>query len=273
MKKNGLVNFMAIGLLIAGLSYCTPAEPAGQETPESQTVGREYYQLKEYTFTTDSQELVTDQYLENAFMPATKRQGIANIGVFKSRPDETDSLQRTYVLIPFESLDQFASLETKLVEDAAYLEAGSAYLDAPHDRPPYQRVVSTILIAFPDMPKMAPTTVTGPRSERVYELRSYESPNETYYRNKVDMFNAGGEVTLFDQLEFHAVFYGDVLSGAKMPNLMYMTTFTDMESRDAHWKLFVDAPAWKEMSSLPKYQNNVSHADIHLLYPTEYSDY
>jgi hypothetical protein len=58
-----------------------------------------------------------------------------------------------------------------------------------------------------------------------------------------------------------------------MPNLMYMTTFSDQKNRDAHWKKFVDSPEWKELVVMDKYKNNVSHIDIIFLYPTEYSDY
>ena len=61
----------------------------------------------------------------------------------------------------------------------------------------------------------------------MYELRSYESPTEELHRIKVNMFNAGGEVTLFKRLDFQAVFYSDVLSGSRMPNLIYMVVFTD----------------------------------------------
>ena len=120
---------------------------------------------------------------------------------------------------------------------------------------------------------MQASPLNGARKDRIYELRSYESPSEAYFKNKVDMFNAGGEVKLFKRLGFNAVFYGEVLSGPKMPNLMYMTTFANQESRDAHWKEFVDAPEWKELISMSKYDNNVSHIDITFLYPTEYSDY
>jgi hypothetical protein len=35
----------------------------------------------------------------------------------------------------------------------------------------------------------------------------------------------GGEVPLFVRLGFNAVFYGEVIVGSHMPNLMYMTTF------------------------------------------------
>ncbi|MGS0524812.1 hypothetical protein ACU8V7_06055 [Zobellia nedashkovskayae] len=52
-----------------------------------------------------------------------------------------------------------------------------------------------------------------------------------------------------------------------------MTTFANKESRDAHWKAFGTAEKWLELKANPNYQNNVSKADIILLYPTEYSDY
>ncbi len=86
-------------------------------------------------------------------------------------------------------------------------------------------------------------------------------------------FNEGGEVTLFDDLGFNAVFYGEVIAGSKMPNLMYMTTHENQEARDANWKSFVDSPVWEKLKTDPQYQNNVSHIDIYFLYPTQYSDY
>jgi hypothetical protein len=87
------------------------------------------------------------------------------------------------------------------------------------------------------------------------------------------MFNEGGEVGLFKRLNFNAVFYAQVLAGNKMPNLMYMTTFENMQDREAHWKAFGDDPFWKKLSSLPEYQHNVSHADIIFLHPVAYSDF
>ena len=87
------------------------------------------------------------------------------------------------------------------------------------------------------------------------------------------MFNSGGEITLFDKLEFNAIFYGEVISGSKMPNLMYMTTFSDQESRDAHWKSFFESPEWDTLKNMEQYKNNVSKGDIYFLYPTSYSDY
>jgi hypothetical protein len=114
--------------------------------------------------------------------------------------------------------------------------------------------------------------LTAPRNERVYELRSYESASEKLYRKKVDMFVKGNEIAIFDNLKFNPVFYGEVLAGSAMPNLMYMTSFDSKQSRDEHWKAFNEHPDWKKLFADKQYANTVSHSDITFLYPTEYSD-
>ncbi len=87
------------------------------------------------------------------------------------------------------------------------------------------------------------------------------------------MFNEGDEIGLFERLNFNAIFYGEVIAGSKMPNLMYMTSFDNMQERDEHWKKFSADPYWKKLSSLPEYQQNVSHIDINFLRPLDFSDY
>lgn len=235
--------------------------------------GREHYQLKVYTFDSDNQVKGIDKYLKEAYLPGLKRLGINNIGVFKSKLNKTDSIPKIYLLIPFSTIEQFLTLKDKLSRDEEYLEAGRDYINASHVQPAYHRIESTLLKAFKDMPALQVPKLDNLRSERVYELRSYESATEQYNKNKIDMFNEGGEIKLFNRLGFNAVFYGEVISGVKMPNLMYMTTFSDQESRDKHWDAFSEAPEWKELTAMPKYKNSVSHSDIYFLFPTEYSDY
>jgi hypothetical protein len=234
---------------------------------------REFYQLKTYILNSEKQVQTTDKYLKEAYLPALKKLGIKNIGVFKPRPNATDTLKKIIVLIPFKSLSQFLALEEKLAKDKTYLAAGADYLNANYKQAPYARIESVLLKGFTDHPILTTPVLNSPRANRVYELRSYESATEAIYSNKVDMFNAGGEVKLFERLAFNPVFYGEVISGAKMPNLMYMTTFADQASRDAHWKAFVDSPEWKGLIAMEKYKNNISHMDITFLYPTDYSDY
>ena len=122
------------------------------------------------------------------------------------------------------------------------------------------------------MKQMAVPTHSTPPSERIYELRSYEGPTENKYRKKVEMFNEGGEVKLFKELEFQPVFFAEVISGSAMPNLMYLTTFSNMKSHDEHWEAFRNHPDWKTLSAKEEYKGTVSHADIMLLHPTDYSD-
>ena len=55
-------------------------------------------------------------------------------------------------------------------------------------------------------------------------------------------------------------------------NLVYMTTFSDMDSEIAHWDAFRTDPQWEEMKVMEEYQNNVSRNDTKLLFPTDYSD-
>ncbi|MEQ8551282.1 MAG: NIPSNAP family protein [Cyclobacteriaceae bacterium] len=252
------------------LSCQAPTKEADQTTEG--TSGKEFYELKVYTFDNDDQVAITDDFLGSAFIPAMKRQGISPIGVFKNRINEEDTVQKIYVLIPFKTMDQFLSYEDKLIADDTFLDAGKGYIDAPHDNPPYARIASSLVEAFDDMPAMATPDLEGPRSERIYELRSYLGPSEKLHLNKVAMFN-DGEVDIFDRLGFNAVFYGRVLVGDEMPNLVYMTTFSDMKSRDEHWDAFRADPQWMELKSVDKYQNNMLKSKVYLLYPTDYSAY
>ncbi|HXB91576.1 MAG TPA: NIPSNAP family protein [Puia sp.] len=234
---------------------------------------QEYYSIRIYQLKTAEQEARVDKYLQSAFVPALHRQGIADVGVFAPIGNDTASVRRIYVLIPLKSLEQLIGLSAALSKDAQYRSDGKDYLDAAYDSVPYIRMESILLEAFPDMPHHAiPTALQGPKAQRVYELRSYEGPTEKYFANKVQMFNEGGEIPLFQRLSFNAVFYASVLSGSHMPNLMYMTTFDNMASREQHWKDFSADPAWKKLSASPEYQHNVSHIDIVFLHPKDYSD-
>jgi len=240
----------------------------------SQATEPDYYVLKVFTLEDPAQELLTDTYLKDSYLPALKNRHISQVGVFKLRPEaQKDSTRQVFVLFPLSTLNELASLEEDIFRDESLRNTANPFINAPHDQPPYVRMETVLMKAFKDMPKMRPSMAEGAREDRVYELRSYESPTDALYRNKVHMFNEGGEVALFETLGFNAVFYADVLAGAKMPNLMYMTTFKDMATRDRLWKDFVASAKWQELSNEPFYQNNVSHADILLLYPTPYSDY
>ncbi len=240
---------------------------------QSQKNERAFYEITVYHFNNAEQEKILDNYLQNAMLPAFHRQHINNIGVFKALANDTSASKLLYVFVPIGTLDNSIKLIDKLGEDKIYQSAGAAYINAMHTSPPYARMETILLLAFPLAPQMNLPALKSEKKDRVYELRSYESATEKIFRNKVQMFNDGDEIGLFKRLNFNAVFYSEVIAGSKMPNLMYMTTFESMADRDAHWKEFGNDPYWKKLSAMPEYQNNVSHIDITFLRPVDYSDF
>lgn len=238
----------------------------------SQKMKREYYELKVYRYKDSMQEKTLNVYLSQAYIPAMHKAGVKTIGVFKAVANDTAAEKVLYVLTPFKSLEEFTSISKMLSEDKDYVQNGSAYLDAAYNKAPYTRTESILLYAFELAPKLTASALQSAKSERLYELRSYESPTEKLYRNKVKMFNQGGEIDIFSRLGFNSIFYAEVVAGSHMPNLMYLTTYENRKSRDEHWKAFSDDPAAKKLFAMDEYKNNVSKAEIIFLRPTEYSE-
>jgi hypothetical protein len=268
MKKS--VNFLILFTLFTLLIMCLTS---GKNSLSAQ-VKQEYLELRVYHIAWGSgQEGKVDAFLKDVYLPALHRAGIAKVGVFK--PIETDVLagKRIFVLIPVKTVEQSVTLSEVLSKDKVYVEAGKSFIEAPYNEPPYARLEKIMLKAFKNMPQPFFPSYTNPVPERVYELRSYESATEAKANKKIAMFNEGGEIDIFTSLKFNAVFYGEVISGSAMPNLMYMTTFTDMKSHDEHWKAFGATPEWKKLSAMEEYKNTVSQIDRYLLRPTDYSDY
>ncbi len=233
----------------------------------------EYYQLTVYHYNTVDQERILDDYFQNALIPALHDIDIQYVGVFKAIANDTSANKSLYVFIPVKSLNKIDEITGKLINDGKFRSSGREYLDVKYNSPAYIRMETILLKAFALSPVMKLPELSSPKSQRVYELRSYESASEKLFRNKVHMFNEGGEMDIFTKLNFNAVFYGEVIAGSRMPNLMYMTAFKNMKDRDAHWAAFDSDPDWKHLSSLPEYKNNMSHSDIIFLRPADYSDF
>lgn len=233
---------------------------------------REFYQLLVYHIKDKAQETRLDKFLSEAYLPALHRAGIKSVGVFKTLNIDTASDKKVYVFMPFKSLAAFHKTTKLLETDREIASKGADYLNAAYNDAPYIRIESILMEAFSEAPLMKVPRFSTPKSERIYELRSYESATEKLYRNKVSMFDKE-EVEIFDRIGSQPVFYGEVIAGSRMPNLMYLTTYSNMESRTAQWKKFSDDPKWKRVSALPEYQHNVSKNDTRFLVPADYSDF
>jgi hypothetical protein len=242
-------------------------------TAAGQTGHRDFYQIRVYHMKSDQQVAQVDAYLENALLPAFHRMGIHSIGVFKPIANDTAVDKRVYVLIPFKSSSQWNGVDDRLSRDKAYNTAAKDFIAAPFDQAPFERMESILINAFPGQGHLVIPATKNP--ERVFELRSYESPTLHLAQKKMTMFNSGGELQIFARLKFNPVFYGEVVSGSRMPNLMYMPIFDNVAARDAQWKVFGNDPKWKEISADPVNENKVSvtHIDSILMHSTPYSDY
>ncbi|MFT7033935.1 MAG: hypothetical protein ACJA2S_002444 [Cyclobacteriaceae bacterium] len=232
---------------------------------------RDIYQIKIYNLDSDQQEQRMDKFLKDAFIPALDRAGIKNVGILKPNEQNEIVSNQIYVLIPFKSIGQFEKLEGILLKDKTYQADGSDYIDAAYDNPPYVRTESILLRAFKSMANYGVPTHSTPASEQVYELRSYQGATEKLYQKKVEMFTDAGESQIFVDLGFQPVFFGEVISGSTMPNLMYLTTFKNKKSQDEHWDAFRTAPAWLKLKVDKQYDNTVSKNVKLYLQPTDYS--
>lgn len=259
-------------IIIVILACCIlPLKPAFSSNGVLKAATRECYQLIIYHIKDKIQETRVDNYLSQAYLPALHRSGIPAVGVFKQFGIDTAVDKKIYVLIPFASVGDFYNLQRKLEKDKQLASKGADYINATYNNPPFLRKESILMQAFSGMPKLKKPTLTSAIDERIYELRSYESATEKIYQNKVQMFNEG-EMEIFERIGSKPVFYGEVLAGSRTPNLMYMTSYNNMASRDAQWKTFGSDPKWKAMSALPEYQNNTSEINVQFLTPAAYSD-
>jgi len=242
---------------------------AGGEALAQEASAREFYELRTYEMQTGNRKAVLNEYLEKAFIPALNRLGSKPVGVF-SVVSGSNGLN-LFVLVPHASLDSFLAAPAKLAADAEYQKAAAAYLSTTIDNPAYTRYESTLLWAFKNLPKVRVPAETAGNKPRIFELRIYESHGEAAALRKIEMFNEGGEIAIFDKIGLRSVFFGQTLVGQRQPNLVYMTVHQDMAAREKTWEDFRNSPDWKALSSNPVYANTVSATTVIFLRPAAYS--
>jgi hypothetical protein len=181
--------------------------------------------------------------------------GIQPVGVFTELQDSPTN--KVYVLIPCDSLDAFAAIPARLAADATYQAAAASFMAQPKSNPAYERIDSSLNVAFDSMKKLAAPPSAADKTPWIFELRIYQSPSEGKGINKVQMFNSG-EVPLMQESGLSPVFFAQTLVGSQMPNLVYMVSSENMDEHKKHWKNFFDAPVWKTLSGDPQYKDNVS---------------
>lgn len=227
--------------------------------------GRDIYEQRVYSFKSAEQKARFMKFFKDVELPAIKRAQVNQVGVF-SVLDKPEDLS-LFVLLVHRGTRSVLNLGNALAADADYQSAGKDFLALSSKDKPYERIDSSLLVAFEGMPKLeAPDA-----KPRIFELRCYESHSATFGLKKIDMFNGGGEIALFRKTGLKPVFFGQMIVGKNCPNLTYMVTFADMKDHDEVWKVFGGSPEWKTLSKDPKYDDTVSNIIRTFLKPEDFS--
>ena len=237
---------------------------ANSLTTQPKPVTKELYEWREYEFNFNSPRGEVEKYFKNALIPAFNKLGIKTVGVFTEMGKSDPA--KVYMLIPYASFEDFKSINEKIKMDVDYKKAAADFYNLPADKAPYNRMSSSLMLAFDGLPKLI-----QPKNEpRIFEVRSYEGYSEDAVRRKVLMFNKD-EFDIFYRTGLNPVFFGEVIAGGNLPRLTYMITFKNMEEHDKNWAKFSADDVWKKISKAPEYANTVSKIYKTFMEPTAYS--
>jgi hypothetical protein len=192
----------------------------------------------------------TTDYLQHGLLPASQRAGITPAGCFNAliAPD-------TPFILTLASYPSLAAIETareKLSADKEFLAAAEAFNSTPELS--YTRMENSLLWAFPAFPAVVPPPARENRPDRIFEMRTYESPNDKTLARKIKMFSEG-EIDIFRRVGMLPVFFGQTIVGPRMPNLTYMLAFDDLAAREKLWAAFSADPDWQKMRNGPDTTN------------------
>ena len=246
---------------------------------------REYYELRCYHLKADSRlkadanPALLDAYLEHAFLPALRKLGLKNTGVFTELEVDKKAATRkpkpgspVWVLMTHRSLDSYVQVTAALNADPVVQRAGVDYLEVPKSAPAFERIDSWLLLAFAGMPRLATPAFSKKQvPTRVFEMRDYESHSEARALAKMAMFNAG-EIEVMKEIGMNPVFYGQALSGPNLPHLRYITSGPDLAAHLEGWTKFGPHPIWQKLKKDPRYADSTSRNTARFLTPKPYSE-
>ncbi|MCH5596455.1 NIPSNAP family protein [Niabella ginsengisoli] len=225
---------------------------------------KQIYELRVYELRFGGARGVLEKYFEKALFPTLNKYGIKDIGAFEEISKEDPA--KLYLLIPYASMEAFGKTVERLETDTLFKELSKEFDFISADKTPYTRISSMLMSAFSGLPQL----VKPKKSQKLFEVRTYESHNEAASFNKISMFN-DEELKVFQQTGLHSVFFGQNIIGEHLPCLTYMLAFDSMEEREANWRKFGANPDWKRISSDVKYANNINKIRRVFLTPLPYS--
>jgi hypothetical protein len=259
----------SLGASIAPVLGQTGPSQSGTTPGGTSMAAPQILELRRYQFHSGPMVARHADYAKAALVPALNRLGIKPVGAFTVSIGSQSPA--TYLLLAHPTAESAVSLGTRLTQDAEYKQAGASFRSLPASDPPYVRRDSWLMVGFPHFPAIVAPAGPQAGSSRVFELRTYESHNETAGLKKVEMFDQGGELPIFARVGITPVFFGRNVVGSGMPSLTYLTVFPDMAAREKAWAAFGDDADWVKLRAQPEYTDIVSNIRIEMLRPAGYS--
>lgn len=261
------------GSLGAALGPTLTAASANAETQGTSSgsgARPQILELRRYQYRFGPMEARHAEYARTALVPAINRAGIKPVGAFSVSVGPGGPA--VYMLLPHPNAESVVTLGSRLVSDAEYKQAAGAFRSLPPTDPPYVRRDSSLILAFDTAPTVQ-VPVPASTASRVFEMRTYESHNESAGLKKIEMFEKGGELPIFRRVGLAPVFFGRDIVGPRMPSLTYMVGFADNAAREKAWAAFRDDAEWAKLRSTPGYSNAdiMTNITIQILRPTDYS--
>ena len=228
---------------------------------------KQIYEWRVYTLNADGASL--DNFFKETLIPAYNRQkiSVAAFSLYKNQVQKQEKEQR-YLLFVYPDMETYLNVKQAIRNDQAFLKAAAPFYEKTAPAPVYSDYVTYLCEAFDKIPAMR----IPDKSNTLFEFRLYHSPNDDANKRKVKMFNVD-EIPLFDEVGITSVCYGEILAGANMPALIYLTCHKDETTRSETWSRFQKHPEWDRMKNDPEYKNTATNNQVRLLSPLSYSQF
>jgi hypothetical protein len=230
-----------------------------------------FFELKLYRMRNGPANMLTrtTAFLSKGYLPAARRAGAGPLGFFSAviAPGSPFILS----LSAYPSLGAMQTAVEALAVDAEYQKALAEFNAGPDAG--FVRIDSSWLRTFDAVPAIETLPPDPKRAARIFELRTYESNNESTQRQKKKMFESG-EIGIFRRLDFKPVFFAETIAGAGMPSNVYMVSFESLAAREKLWATFQADPEWVKIRTMPEYSDpgltiNITNS---ILRPLDFSD-
>lgn len=229
-------------------SFVTATTAAGLSAAAAEpTLPNSVYGLLYFYMKNGSQVERTTGYLRDVYLPAAKRHGVT-AGFFS--PVIGERAPYILSLAAYPSWAGIEKLHFQFADDKEFQKGWDAYNSTPVGDPAYERMEGIMLYSFDKFPKIEVPPTEGRKAARIFELRTYESPNEKTLARKIKMFE-DGEAGIFKRLGMAPVLFGRAISGPHMPCLSYMLSYDDLAARDRLWGEFGRDPEWRKLRAQP----------------------